>query len=446
MNKIKITSLFLLVFFIARAQQNPAEFSLQAAIDFALKHNSSYLNTEADAKYNTYEKNKVLGQGLPQINGSFDVKDNAVLPTSLLPAQFFGGPPGAYFPVKFGVQYNATAGVSATQLIFNSNYIVGLQASKELINLSQKNILRSKVETAQNVSKAYYGALVNKERLKLLDLNIERVKTLKDNATALNQNGFVEKIDVDRLEVSYNNLVTEKEKTTRLLELSETVLKFQMGYELSQPITLTDNLEKAVNADEMQTLALTDKPDVSKRPEFMILQSQQKLNEFDLKRYRLNYLPTLSAYGTYAAQFQKNTLDFSQKNWYPFAVIGATLNMGIFDGLQTNWRIQQAKINLLKTQNTSNQLKQSIEMETQSTAVIYKNALLSLQTQKKNIELARNIFDVVKKKYEQGIGSSLEVNTAENDLRQAETNYYNTLYDVIVSKIDYQKATGTLVK
>jgi outer membrane protein len=114
--------------------------------------------------------------------------------------------------------------------------------------------------------------------------------------------------------------------------------------------------------------------------------------------------------------------------------------------LQTNARIQQAKISLLKTRNSSNQLKQSMEMEAQGAAISYKNAAASLQVQKKNIELAKSIFEVVKKKYEQGIGSSLELNTAENDLRQAETNYYNTLYDLIIAKIDYQKATGTLVK
>ena len=448
MNKIKITTLLLLAVFFSKAQQNPGEFSLQGAIDYALKHNANYLNTEADAKSSTYRKNEILGQGLPQVNSSFDVKDNAILPTSLIPLKAFNplAPANAFQAAKFGVQYNATASVTATQLIFNSSYIVGLQASKELMNLSQKNILRSKVETAQNVSKAYYGVLVNKERLKILDLNLERVKILKDNTTALNQNGFVEKIDVDRLEVAYNNLVTEKEKTARLVELTETVLKFQMGYDFSQPITLTDNLDKGAAADDVQNLVLNDKPDVTKRPELLIIQSQQKLNEYDLKRYRLNYLPTIGAYGTYAQQFQKNTLDFSSKSWYPYAILGATLNMGIFDGLQTNWRIQQAKISLLKTQNSSTQLKQALEMEALNSAVTYKNALASLQTQKRNIELAKNIFDVVKKKYEQGIGSSLELNTAENDLHQAETNYYNSLYDLIVAKIDYQKATGTLVK
>ncbi len=448
MNKIKLVLAFIGLAALGSSQTIPAEFSLQGAIDYALKHNATYLNSEADAKYNKYKRNEIMGQGMPQINASVDVKDNLILPTSLIPASAFNpmAPKDMFFPAKFGVHYNSTASITATQLIFNSSYIVGLQASKELMNLSQRNVQRSKVETVQNVSKAYYGVLVNRERLKILDLNIERLKTLKENTAALNQNGFVEKIDLDRLEVSYNNLVTEKEKVSRMVELTEVVLKFQMGYELSQPITLSDNLDKATGADDMQNLAVNNKPDISKRPELEVMQSQLKLNEYDLKRYRLNYLPTLAAFGTYASQFQSNTLDFNSKGWYPFAIIGATLNIGIFDGLQTNARVQQAKINILKTQNTVNQAKASFELEAQSTGIAYKNAALSLDVQKKNIELAKNIFETVKKKYEQGVGSSLELNTAENDLRQAETNYYNSLYDLIVAKIDYQKATGTLVK
>jgi outer membrane protein len=423
------------------------QFSLQAAIDYALKNNFNYLNAEADAKYNTYKKNEILGQGLPQVNGSFGVTDNVILATSLIPAQFFNprAPAGTFAPVKFGVQYNATAGASASQLIFSSDYIVGMQAAKELVNLSQKNIIRSKAEIAQNVSKAYYTVLINKERIKILELNIDRVKILKDNTTALNQNGFAEKIDVDRLEVSYNNLLTEKEKTMRLVELSALMLKFQMGYDLLKQIELTDNMAKIENGEDAQNV-LTDNLDISKRPEFMVLQSQQKLNEYDLKRYRLAYLPTIVATGSYVQLFQKNQLDFNKNNWYPIATIGASLNLPIFDGLQKHWRIQQAKINLLKTQNNFNLLKQSIGLEIQMAAVSYKNALASLQTQKKNIALAQNVFDVTKKKYEQGIGSSLDMNTTENDLRAAETNYYNALYDLIISKIDYQKATGTLVK
>jgi len=422
-------------------------FTLQAAIDYALAHNYTYLNTDNDSKISAYRKKEIAAQGMPQINGSVDLRDNLVLPTQLIPAQalYPTAPAGEYLAARFGVSYNVTASASINQLIFSTDYIMGVKSSKEMMNLSQKNQLRSKVETAQNVSKAYYGVLVNRERIKILDLNIDRVKLLRDNTIALNQNGFAEKIDVDRLEVNYNNLATEKEKTLRLVELSEVMLKFQMGYELQKSIQLTDDMSKIESGEDAKSIS-ADNIDITKRPEYMALQSQQKLNELDLKRTKLAYLPTLSGYGLFAEQFQKNQLDFSSKNWFPFAYIGATLNVPIFDGLQKNWRTQQSRMNLMKTQNSFSLLKQSIGLEVQTATVNYKNALVSLQTQKRNIALARNVYEVTKKKYDQGIGSSIDMNTTENDLHTAETNYYNSLYDLIIAKIDYQKATGTLIK
>ena len=319
--------------------QNSTAFTLQQAIDYSLKNSPNYLNAEYDVESAAYRRKELLGIGLPQINGSVDLKDYLEIPTSLLPAQFFGGPAGTFIPVKFGTKYNATAGVSASQLVFSSDYIVGLKAAKELINLAKINVYRNKSELASSVSKAYYNVLVNAERVKLLDANIERLKKLFEDTKAFNQQGFVELIDVERLEVQYNNLITEKEKTTRLIGLSENVLKFQMGYKIDQPLILTDSL--LVN-DSPATLA-NGKTDLSNRPDFQLLQLQQKLYHIDVKRQRMGYLPTLAVYGSYQYNAQRQKFDFfdqSQK-WFKVALIGGTLNFSLFDGLQRHNRIQQ---------------------------------------------------------------------------------------------------------
>src|ERR1700741_3066186 len=327
-SKLFIGLAFLLILKI-RAQQGSSEFTLQGAIDYALKHNATYLNAEADGLQAKYKKNEILGLGLPQINASLDVKDYLEIPTSLLPGQFFGAPPGTFIPVKFGTQYNSTAGVSASQLIFSSDYIIGVKAAKQVMLLSEKNTLRTKAETVQNVSKAYYMALVSKERIKLLDANLTRLKKLLDDTKAYNKEGFVEKIDVERLEVTFNTLVTEKEKTDRLIGLSETILKFQMGYKLSDPITLSDKLD----AEQQNALTLGDnsKIDFSKRPEYGLLESQKSLNEMDLKRHRLSYLPTLVGYASWNYNAQRTKFDFfdGAQKWYPIGIIGATLNVPI---------------------------------------------------------------------------------------------------------------------
>ncbi len=432
---------------IIKAQKTGgSDFTLQAAVDYATKHNATYMNAELDMKLADYKNKEVIGIGLPQISGSVDLKDYVKIPTSLIPAQFINpkAPAGEFIPVQFGTQWNATAGISVSQLIFSSDYIVGLQAAKEFKDLSQKSLSRTKIETSVTITKAYYGVLVNRERLKTLTANIERIKKLYDDTKALNDAGFVEKIDRDRLELAYNNLITEKEKVERLIGLSETLLKFQMGYALTEPITLTDELK----AEQFQDLESGSaiKVNYASRPEFSLLESRKRINELDLKRYRLSYLPTLVGYGAFNYQAQRNKFDFFEPkgNWFPIGIIGATLNIPIFSGGQKYYRTEQAKVTLQKTVNTMEYMKTVIEFETTAASITYKNAYASMLTQQKNKELAKSIYETSKKKYDAGVGSSLELITAETALKEAETNYLSAVYDLIIAKTDLDKAQGNI--
>lgn len=428
----------------AQQSTNASDFTLQSAIDYAFKHNANYLNAELDVKMNDYKRKEVLGMGLPQISGSVDYKDYFELPTSLLPGQFFGAPPGTYIPVKFGTQYNATAGGSVSQLVFSSDYIVGLQATKQLKLLSEKNLERTKTETIVIITKAYYNALINRERLKTLEANIVRLKKLFDDTKTLNQNGFVEKIDVDRIELAYNNLLTEKEKVERLIGVSETLLKFQMGFDIKQPIRLTDELK----ADQLVDVdLLTDqKVNYDSRQEFSMLQLQEKLNKLEIKRYKLQHLPTLVAYASYIEQAQRTKFDFfdSEQKWYPIGLFGVTLSVPVFSGGQKFYKIKQAKINLQKTSNTLVSVKSAIDMEVNVNSIMYKNAFASMLNQKKNRELALSIYETAKKKYEAGVGSNLELVNAETSLKESETNYLSAVFDLLMAKTDLDKANGNI--
>lgn len=431
--------------------QNPADttssFSVSEAQEFAVKNNANFLNAEIDQKIALAKKREITGLGMPQINSSFDLKDFLEIPTSLLPGEIFGAPAGVYIPVKFGVKYNATASGQISQLVFNSDYIVGLQASKAYLELSEKATGRTKIETYSAVSKAYYQVLINKERIKLLEKNVARIQKLHNDTKALNENGFVEKIDLDRIDVAYNNLLVELEKTKRLIGLTETLLKFQMGYDVSKPIVLKDKLDMDNLPAIDEKLAVdTSKIDFKNRIEYSLVESQLKLGELDLKRYRLSYLPTVVAYGSLSAQAQRNTFDIfdTKKGWYPTAVIGGTVNLPIFDGLQKHYRIEQARLSLLKTKNSAKNLETAITLEVTSARVMYTNAISSLSTQKKNMELAESIYNVSKKKYDAGVGSNIEVITAETSLKEAQTNYYNAMYDFLVAKIDLDKSLGNI--
>lgn len=418
-------------------------YSLQQAQDYAVKNSINNANAKLDVDLAKAKKNEVTGMGLPQVNGSIDVKDYVKIPTSLIPAEFFGGKPGTFQAVQFGTQYNATAGISASQLIFSSEYLVGLQASKAYMELAQKAETRTKIETMTAVAKAYYGALVAKERFKLLDANILRLEKMLTDMTAMNKAGYIEKIDLDRVEVNYNNLLVEKEKTERFINLSEALLKFQMGLDVNQNIVLTDSLGTFINnLSEVNSV----KVNPSSRIEYSLLESQNKLNELDLKRYRMSYLPNVVAYGSATTQAQRQAFNFldTKLGWYPIGIIGGTINLPIFDGLQKSYKIEQAKINLLKSKNSLDQLQKAINFESNNASTTYVNALATLKLQKKNIELAERVYQTTKIKYDQGVGSNLEVINAQASYRESLVNYYAAIYDALVSKIELDKALGNI--
>ncbi len=422
---------------------NAQSYSLQQAQEYAVKNSINSANAKLDVDLARAKKNEVTGIGLPQLSGSFDIKDFIEIPTSLVPAEFFGGPPGSFAPVQFGTKYNASAGLTASQLIFSSDYIVGLQASKTYMELAQKAESRTKIETITSVTKAYYGALVARERFKLLEINIERLDKMLKEMRALNSNGYIEKIDVDRVEVNYNNLLVEKEKTLRLINLSEALLKFQMGLDVNQPIILSDSLT-AFTATLNEAGNVKANP--SARIEYSLLESQNKLNELDLKRNRMSYLPSLVAYGSATAQAQRQQFDIfdTKQRWFPIGVVGATLNVPIFDGLQKNYKVEQAKINLFKSKNTLDLIQKSINLEVNNGVTAYTNALVTLNYQKKNIDLAERVYNTTKIKYDQGVGSNLEVINAQASYREALVNYYAAIYDALVSKTDLDKALGNI--
>jgi outer membrane protein TolC len=421
-----------------------SSMSLQQCIDYAVQNQPKMQNALYDEQSAKDKVREVTAMGLPQVNGSFDVKDFIEIPTSLIPAEFFGGPPGSFIGVKFGTRYNTTAGIDASQLLFSSDYLVGLQASKTYLELSRKNTQRTKIETASAVSKAYYTVLVNQERMQLVNANVDRLKKLMDDTRALNANGVVEKLDLDRVTVAYNNLLVEQEKIQRLLDLGIALLKYQMGMDQTAQLTLTDKLSDISFKPEISS----GKFDYTKRIEYSLFQTSYDLSVLQWKKDRMAYLPSLAMYGSlsYSALGNEWKPFDSQTNWYPTALIGFRLGVPIFSSGMRSYRVQQSKLAMLKAQNDLKFMQQSIDLELSNAGTMLTNANATLETQKKNIDLAEDVYKTAKLKYEQGVGSNLEVLNAETSLKEAQTNYYSALFDALIAKIDYDKATGILVK
>jgi len=301
-----IVFIYLSIWVVASEAQSSGgtSFTLQQAIDYAFQNQTNVKNAVLDEAIAKQKVKEITGMGLPQVNSSADVKDFLNIPTSVVPGDFFGGPPGSLFPVQFGTQYQSSAGIDASQLLFSGDYFLGVKASKAFVELSERSLQRTKIETAAAVSKAYYAVLVNQERMELMDANVARIKKTLDGAKAMYENGVIEKLDYDRLTVVYNNLIVEQEKVQRLLNVGLFLLKYQMGMDVNSTITLTDKLEDI--KFDVTTNVSVEKIDYSKRVEYNLFQSQYDLAKLDVKRNKLSYLPNAFAYGAVSANVFRN--------------------------------------------------------------------------------------------------------------------------------------------
>jgi outer membrane protein len=430
---------------IARGQRSDTlsyKFSLKAAIDYALRHQTTVLNAIVDEEIARNTVRQTVGIGLPQVSTSYNFQDFLKLPTTLLPGEFSNPPSSTPIPVKFGTKYNSTAGIELSQLLFDGSYIVGLQAAKTYKELSVRNSKRTKIETVVAVTKAYYGVLVNGEQLALIDANLTQLNKSLNDTEAMFKNGFVEKIDVDRLQVLKNNLETEKENVIRLLQMNVDMLKFQMGMPVQASLSLTDKIND-VRAEPVTVMG-TDTTSYRGRIEYSLLETQKKLNELDLKRQKSLFLPTLRGFASASKSFQSDEFAKHFDQSFPTSVIGFTLSWNLINGGQRIYQVRNAKLAVRKSENDLLNAKNGIANEISSSQKVYLNSLRSVENQQRNLTLSEEILRVARIKYEQGVGSSLEVTNAETAVKEAQNNYITALYDLLISKVELEKAAGRI--
>ncbi len=458
--------------------QEPAPVSgkltLEECIQYALENSVNIKNAVIDEEIADARVKETRGIGLPQIDATVGVLHNQKLPRFF--AQYFApvdgqesffdlsGVPGIQdgdvvgLPNFFQLKSSGNATLTVSQILFNGSYLVGLKAASAYRELSIRSTRQSKEQLIQQVTKAYYAVLINKDRMNLFDNNIARVDSLLKTTQALNKNGFAESIDVDRIQVTLNNLIAERDKFYNLQELAVHLLKFQMNYPMGQPIDVAGDISD-LQVDESLLKQYELNWDYTKRSDYALLEANRNLQQLDVKNKFSTALPSLTAFANLGYSTQSPTIgvifktetsgvddtpEYGPDKWYSSTSFGLNLSIPIFSGLQRSYRLQQAKLNLMKVENSFSSLKSAIDLEVKQAAISYLNAIKSLESQRANTSLAENIARVTKIKYEEGVGSNLEVIDAEAALKEAQTNYYNALYDALIAKVDLDKAYGKL--
>jgi outer membrane protein TolC len=455
-------TLLLLLSSLHGISQQRVSMSLQECIEYALKNNEDVQNARLENEIARTEIDETLSQGLPQVNGNIGVTNNLDIQVNPFP-DFIS--PGVYdvlveenliapedrpsefgiVPAAFGTNWTVIAGVSASQLIFDGSFFVGLEASRTLKLLREKEQVRTEVDIVEAVSKAYYLVLISKENLEFLGRNFQTVDTLLIETEAMYNNGFAEKIDVSRIKIRHNNLKTNLKNSTELLATSLNLLKFQMGMPLGFNLQLTDELS-SINLNE--AILVDSARAIYRRPEYEILQTNKTLVDLNIKNFNSLYLPNLYASFNMGWTSGTNTFQelttFDDQTWFRYTNIGLNLSIPIFDGLYKSSNIQRSRIQKKQLETTVSQLENNIKREVEEAIIKHENALREIASQRENLELSAEIYNTTRIKYQEGVGSNIEVINTITDYEEARNNYLSALYGAATAQIELKKALGTL--
>jgi outer membrane protein TolC len=410
--------------------------TLENCIRYGLSHQPVIKAVQIDEEIAETTIKSKLADWYPQLNLGANLQHYLKMPVS-----FFPDSSGAKRPVQIGVRNSSTPQLSLTQAIFNRDVFLASRTAKDVRLQARQNTTANKIEVTAAIAKAFFDVLLTQQQIRVLDQTITRLdKSLKD-AYNQYQSGIADKTDYKRATISLNNAKADRKAAQEQLNARYAVLKQQMGYPVSQNLQLvhdTTQLGNDIVFDTLQTIKYEN------RIEYQQLQTQQRLLQANLKYNQWSYLPSFSAFGSYNLVYQNDALSKLYNQSFPNSFIGVQLAFPVFQGGKRHWNIRQAELQLKRSDYEIADLKNNINTEYSQALAAYKSNLNDFYAQKENMELASDVYNTLQLQYRAGVKTYLEVIIAETDLHTTQLNYYNSLYQVMSSKIDVQKALGTL--
>jgi outer membrane protein TolC len=460
--QLLLATSLLLLGTIVQAQKKYA-ITADSAVIVAFNNVTEIKNLQIDSLLQFQKNKEITGSAFPQIAGTVSSTHYFSIPVTVLPdfisPSVYGvlthegvkdgsgntiKTPSSFgtFPAQFGVPWSASAGISVNQLLFQPDVFIGLKARSKAIKYVSDNIQVMKDSIKSNVYRSYYAVVIAEKRLSFLKDGLKRLQKLYSDQDVMFKNGFIERLDLDKTQVNLNNLLATEKQVENGVGLGYAALKFALGLTQKDTLILKDTLSNESikkGVLDYKQFAYED------RPEIRLLNTVKELQQLDVQRYKLQYIPTIAAFWNYSKNAQRQQFDFFNKgDWFTTNMVGVNMSVPIWNGGQREAKIKQAKLTLDKTNNSISQFKQVIDLQTEAARVTLVNSLSSLDIQERNTALAERVYLLTKKKYEQGLGSSFEVLQVEQSLQDAQNNYFQSLYDAVIAKVGLLKATGKL--
>jgi len=461
--KIKILLTVLISAFLIESKAQSTgnyKFSLDEAREFAMTNNRLIKNAKLTVNATTEQKKQAVAQGLPQADISMDYINyfNYELEFS------FGGgggePPildytkfdlGDYEilkllqgfmepsePSKIILDNSASAKFQVNQLVFSGQYFVGIQTAKIALRLSQQALDKTSKDIKELVSFAYFLVLMTEESMSIVENNISNLEQTIDKSEAMLRAGIIEQTDVDQIKMALSMLKNTRNSMNRSLEFNYNSLRFQLGLETNDKLELTDSFDALINQSDLNGLLLSPFS-VEENIDYQMIQSQEELGEKMIDLEKAAYLPTLVGFYSYNEKILTTDFDMNPKH-----LAGLSMSWPIFSSGLRNSKLQKAKIELEKTRVNKNMVVDQLLLQEKQYRYNLNNAIDNYFLQKENMELAKNVYSNMERKYNQGILSSLDLTQANDNYLSAQTNYLSSVFEVLQSKLALNKLLNNI--
>jgi len=432
-------TLFLLISTSVFSQQEISRFSLKEAVDFALENNSISKNATRDVEIAKLQKWETTSTGLPQIKAAISYNNWLKQQISLIPAEFFGGAPGQFAEIAFGTKQTMNGTVTITQKIFDGSYLVGLQAAKVYLEISENAKEKTEIELRKMVAYAYGNVLLSEENLKIVNSNITLLENNVRDLTKVYENGLIEEESVQQLQLTLSSLKSNQSYVKRLKTIAYQLFNNALGLELNTPIELTDDLDRLI-AIYTSLAPLESILEAENVVDYKIAFNDLQGKELLLKLEKSKALPTIEAFlnGSYSGNSEQfNFLDDSQ-NWFGASLFGVTMKVPIFSSFGRSASTKKARLNLEKSKSLLKDTSDKIKLEISRARSDYEFAVENLVIKKEALKLSENIAQKNEIKFFEGLTTSFDLSQAQRQLYTAQQDYLQSMLNILIKRIDLE--------
>ncbi|ADB38833.1 TolC family protein [Spirosoma linguale] len=417
---------------------NAQDVTLDQLINKALTGNYSVQATRLDEIKTDAQIAEVRANARPQVNLTGDYKRYLKIPGQVVPASAFGGPEGSYSVLAFGLPYNLSTSVQASQALYNQSLMIATKVAKTSRDLSALQTQKTKEDVAYNVSATYYNLQTTAQQIAFLQKNLASTERLIQITDLLRQNKLAKGIDVDRL------LLSKTSSQTQIESLQATYNQLLNTLKLLTGIPQTDSLTVRTAIDETVPVTPANEYTIN-RTDLQLLDRQKDLNGLEQRNIKAGFVPTVSAYGLANSTVYATGGDNSYIKNVPGYWLGLQLNWNVFDGMARKAKLSQKRIDDQKLDVQLRQTRESIAMDIANSRNQFLVQQRNLATNRGQVALAEKVYTQTQLQFKEGTVDITDVVQAENSLREAQNNFLNTLVSLRTAELDWKKATGSLI-